>query len=86
MVMLAGDKAGCGNMLVHRRSNVDVSEVPRRAPVCSNLSQGLQQPLVELWQNWRGKVQTGPNLQPLWKQQKEDLPVIELFSSSTTLR
>ncbi|OPJ80810.1 hypothetical protein AV530_004230 [Patagioenas fasciata monilis] len=41
-------------MLVHRRSNMDGSKVPRRAPVCSNLSQELQQPLVELWQNWRG--------------------------------
>lgn len=64
---------------------MDGSKVPRRAPVCLNLSLGLQ-PLVELWKNWRDKVQSGPDLQPLWKEQKEDLSIIELFSSGTALR
>lgn len=46
--MPTGEKARCGDMLVHRGSNMDDSKVPRRAPVCSNLSLGHQQPLVEL--------------------------------------
>lgn len=65
--MPTGEKARCGDMLVHRESNMDDSKVPRSASVCSNLSLGHQQPLAELRLNWRNKVQSGPNLQPLWK-------------------
>lgn len=36
--MPAGEKAGCENTLVNRRSDMDGSKVPRRPPGCSSLS------------------------------------------------
>lgn len=77
-----GEKAGCENMLVTGA----VIWMAARCPGGHLCAQTSHWDSSSLWYNWRGKVQSDCNLQPLGKQQEEDLSSIELFSNGTAFR